>query len=160
MDSRCGDRGMTGGNRELMKIADNVAGGVETVHRRLLVRVDCHIAYLCAMGAQGDSEFGTDLTSECRVQDIEIKAIPSRDSHPHTVVKAFNPNGLCDALYAGLSQRVADVRISRLVGFEEHDLSRVRPQEQRLAPSFSLSAQHADAAIHRFESITYRAEPD
>jgi hypothetical protein len=45
VDGGCGDRRMTSGNRKLMKIADNVAGGVEAFHRCLLVRVDSQIAY-------------------------------------------------------------------------------------------------------------------
>jgi hypothetical protein len=70
VDGGCGDRRMTSGNRKLMKIADNVAGGVEAFHRCLLVRVDlshCLCAIQKCLLTQSRQEIGSGDALESRI---------------------------------------------------------------------------------------------
>jgi hypothetical protein len=57
MDGGRGDRRVTGGNRELMKIANDVSGRVETFHTCLLLGVDDHISDLGAISVEAGSQF-------------------------------------------------------------------------------------------------------
>jgi hypothetical protein len=57
MDGGRGDRRVTGGNRELMKIANDVPGRVETFHTCPLLRVDDHISDLRAISVEAGSQF-------------------------------------------------------------------------------------------------------
>ena len=143
---------MTGGNGELMEIADDVPGRVEAVHGRLLMRVDCHIAEVRAISVQAGSQFRTDLAPG--------RQVAARDGHPHATFKALDPNGLAGAPYAGLCQSLAYVLTRILFGLEEHDMAKIGSEEERLTSGFIASAEHPDAAIHRFEAIADRAEPD
>jgi hypothetical protein len=63
MDGGRGDCRMTGSNRKLVKIADDVPGGVEAFHRRLLIYVDLEITHLRADRRQPGRELGTDIAS-------------------------------------------------------------------------------------------------
>ena len=57
MDGGRGDRRVTGGNRELMKIADDVSSCIEGIHACPLLRVDDHIANLRSISLEADSQF-------------------------------------------------------------------------------------------------------
>ena len=57
MDGGRGDRRVTGGNRELMKIANDVSRCIEGMHACPLLRVDDHIADLRAISLEAGSQF-------------------------------------------------------------------------------------------------------
>jgi hypothetical protein len=57
MDSGRGDRRVTGGNRELVKVANDVPGRIEVVHACPLLRVDDHIADLRTISVEAGCQF-------------------------------------------------------------------------------------------------------
>jgi hypothetical protein len=63
MDVRCGDSGMTGGDRNLMQIRDDVARGIETLNRGLLMLVNQQATDFCRLRTQLRCDFGTDVTA-------------------------------------------------------------------------------------------------
>jgi hypothetical protein len=65
---------VTYGHRKLVKIADNVAGGIEILHSRPLMYVDGQIANRSAIRAQAGSQLRADLASERWVKDVTPSA--------------------------------------------------------------------------------------
>ena len=130
MNGGRGDRCVTCGHRKLVKIADNVAGGVEILNSRPLMYVDGQIANRSAIRAQAGSQLRADLASERWVKDVKIEALAARDRDPHAVSNTLSPNEPAGPPDAGSFQRGAHIRRRGLLtDFEERDVAGIGPQE-------------------------------
>ena len=157
MDGGRRDGRVTGSNRELVKIADDVSGGVEAFHRCLLVYVDLEVTHLRAIGAQRGGELGTDFAPECRIQDIEVEASAALDRYPHAIFNAFRAARVCRrALCRPVSTSVASVSTGFRPVSKSMIVPRIGSQEQRLMAGFMGRPDDADVAVHRFEAIADR----
>lgn len=81
MDVRRGDRGVSGGDRNLMKVRDDVPCGVQAVHSGALVLVDFETTGRIMMCAKLRPKFGTHGTPERGVYHVEGLAMPAGERH-------------------------------------------------------------------------------
>ena len=89
-------RGMTFGHHDLMQVRDDVASGVETVDRGLLLVINDKTPGRVGFGAQGRCQVGMDPAAQRGIEDVKSPDLPILQNNRNTTTlhgKAFGRRG-------------------------------------------------------------------